>query len=132
VPYLLEAPPRASNGERIMPPQERDLPVQAHKQVPNHNNERSEFVTMATDQPTIPLGIEALSIVATGFREQADAYRAAADAKRAVAVNLTVAANICDRLASLRFEIGEILTHTTDPDTARELRDALDDAAKEV
>ena len=97
---------------------------------------------MATDQtttvplpPTIPLGIEALNFAASQFREQADVLKFAADAKRAVADNLVLAANICQRLADLRFEVAEIAAKTTtqSPEhTARELRDALDDAAKGV
>jgi hypothetical protein len=90
------------------------------------------FVIMANPQPTIPLDIEALNFFAARLREQADAFKAVAEDKSATASNLELGANVCQRLASLRFEISEITSKCTDPDTARELRDALDDAAKEV
>jgi hypothetical protein len=92
---------------------------------------------MAIDNPNtpVPLNIEFLNFCAARFGEQADNFTAiAADQLTAVAKNLRLAANICDRFASLRFEVAEIASKASilDPDTARELRDALDDAAKEV
>jgi hypothetical protein len=89
---------------------------------------------MATDQPTIPLGIEQLNIAAVAFHEQADAFRAIAATKHTVAENLDAAAVIAHRLASLRFIVAEIADRCTDkaPDIARDLRAALDAAAVEV
>jgi hypothetical protein len=84
---------------------------------------------------TVPLGIDFLNFCAARFGEHADNFTAvAADMLGAIANDLKLAAKICDRLASLRFEIAEIASKADllDPDTARELRDALDDAAKGV
>jgi hypothetical protein len=85
---------------------------------------------MATDQPTIPLGIDALNFAASQFHDQADKFRVAADARNTLAANLALAARICDRLASLRFEVAEIAAKTADPTAARDLRAALEDAAR--
>jgi hypothetical protein len=93
---------------------------------------------MATDQPTpnpktVTLNIEFLNFCGARFHEHADNFTpAAADLLTAIAKDLNLAAQICDRMASLRFEVGEIAAKCSDPDAARELRDALDDAARGV
>lgn len=58
--------------------------------------------------------------------DHADAITNAA--RRDVAADLRLAARACDKFAGLRFEVAEIAAKTKDPDTARELRDALADA----
>jgi len=73
--------------------------------------------------------------------DRADAITAVVEAVRtpfvtdvlnAIAGDLKLASTIAGRLAHLRFEVSEIAAKSTDPDAARELRDALDDAAKGV
>jgi hypothetical protein len=95
---------------------------------------------MATDQP-ITLDLEFLNFTAASLGDRADALAALISAmKNAVVTNalttltndLKLASTIAERLAHLRFEVAEIAAKSTDPDAARELRDALDDAAKGV
>jgi C4-dicarboxylate-specific signal transduction histidine kinase len=82
---------------------------------------------------TVPLNIEFLNFCGARFSEHAENYTAAAaDLLTAIAKNMSLAAQICDRMASLRFEVAEIASKCTDLDAARELRDALDDAGKAV
>jgi hypothetical protein len=101
--------------------------------------DRKDLSIMATENPTtIALDIEFLSFTGAQFLEQAEAFKSAAAAKLAQADNLRLAAHVCDRLASLRCDIGEVITKTettgafTKEDTMRELRNALENAAREV
>jgi hypothetical protein len=88
---------------------------------------------MATDKPTITqFNIETLNTLGAQCFDHADTMKALGTVFLAVAGALNTAANVTARLAHLRFEIGEAITHTKDPDIARELRDALEDAAKPV
>jgi hypothetical protein len=74
----------------------------------------------------IPFTIESLNTISAHLFEHADTITNAA--RRDVAADLRLAARACDKFASLRFEVAEIAATTKDPDTARELRDALADA----
>ena len=79
---------------------------------------------MTTDKPTTILNIETLNAIGARLFEHADSVIA----RREIADDMRLAGRICDKLASLRFEIAEIAAKTKDTDTARELRDALSDA----
>jgi hypothetical protein len=70
--------------------------------------------------------IESSNAIGARLFDHADAITNAA--RRDVATDLRLAARACDKFASLRFEAAEITAKTKDPDTARELRDALADA----
>lgn len=99
---------------------------------------------MATDEPTttlINLDLEMLNFAAAQLGDRADALAAlisamknavVTDALTALTNDLKLASTIAERLAHLRFEVAEIAAKSTDQDTARELRDALADAAKGV
>jgi hypothetical protein len=80
-----------------------------------------------TTKPTI-LDIETLNAISARLVERADQIQQVTlqDLNR----DLRMAARACDLLAHLRFELGEIAGKTTDQDTARELRDLLDDAQR--
>jgi hypothetical protein len=81
---------------------------------------------MATDNPTTKFDIEGLNALALRLSDHADEVLA----RRDVGETLRQAARVCDRLAHLRFEISEIISKVKDPDAARELRDALEEAAR--
>jgi hypothetical protein len=83
-------------------------------------------MAQATEEPTIKFDIEMLSELALRLAEHADSVLA----RRDTGADMRLAAKACERLAHLRFEIGEIIGKTKDPDTARELRDSLEEAAK--
>ena len=102
---------------------------------------------MATDQPTpiaIPLTYESLNFIGARLVEHADNYTTAAnDLLTVISNDLKLSARICDRFASLRFDIGEVITKIeaaqgASPQTfarvdiTRELRAALEKAAAEV
>jgi len=109
-------------------------------------NPVTEGLTMATDNPTpIPLTYEALNFIGARLGEHADNYTTAAnDLLTVISNDLKLAAQICDRFASLRFDIGEVITKIEAPQTVeavqsahpvditRELRAALEKAAAEV
>jgi hypothetical protein len=79
-----------------------------------------------TEKPTTELDIEVLNGLALRLSEQADAVLA----RRDTAKDMRLASRVCDRLAHLRFEIGEIIGKCADQDAVRELRDALEEAAR--
>jgi hypothetical protein len=97
---------------------------------------------MADPQPTtVTLDLEFLNFSAAQMGDRADAITAVVEAAQnpfvsnilsAIAGDLKLASTIAERLAHLRFEISEIGAKSKDPDTTRELRDALDDASKGV
>jgi hypothetical protein len=104
-------------------------------------NRKGLFIMAINQSITGPavLDLEFLNLTAAQLGDRADAITTVLDAMRApfvtkvlnaIATDLKLASTIAERLAHLRFEIGEVITHTKDPDTARELRDALEDASK--
>jgi hypothetical protein len=76
--------------------------------------------------------IEGLNALATRLHDRADTFFAegealasVSEAKRSIAAEIELAASVCDRLASLRFDVAEIANETADTDCARKLREAL-------
>ena len=72
------------------------------------------------------LDIETLNQVALRLEERASTIHQFSLME--LVLDLRTAARCANILAHLRFELGEIAGKTKDPDTARELRDLLDDA----
>jgi hypothetical protein len=77
---------------------------------------------------TVFLDIETLNSISARLYDRAEQITQVALAD--MAMELRIAARCADLLAHIRFELSEIAGKTTDPDTAREIRDLLDDASK--
>ena len=80
-----------------------------------------------TPKPTIVLDIETLNLVAARLSERADAIQQVTLLDWAV--DLRTAARCAEVLAHIRFELGEVITKTTDHDTRLSLKNLLDDAS---
>ncbi len=80
-----------------------------------------------TPKPTIVLDIETLNLVAARLSERADAIQQVTLLDWAV--DLRTAARCAEVLAHVRFELGEVITKTTDHDTRLSLKNLLDDAS---
>jgi hypothetical protein len=86
---------------------------------------------MAEKQPTTVFDIETLNAVAARLFDRADEIE---NICQGLTDDLTLAARIADKLASLRFRVGEIAVQCLAQDpgaTHRDLVTALDDAARE-
>jgi hypothetical protein len=84
---------------------------------------------MAETKPTKPtiLDIESLNAVALRLRERSD--QIVQVTLQDLALDLKLAARCADLLAHIRFELGEVITKTTDHDTRLSLKNLLDDAS---
>jgi hypothetical protein len=83
----------------------------------------------STPKPTKPaiLDIETLNEVALRLRERSDAIQQVTLLDWAV--DLRTAARCAEVLAHIRFELGEVITKTTDHDSRLSLKNLLEDAS---
>jgi hypothetical protein len=85
---------------------------------------------MATDEPT-PFDIEGLNALSARLFDQCRSITNVA--AHEMEVDIRLAAQACDKLAGLRFRVGEIAEtalHHNVATTARDLREVLDNAAR--
>jgi hypothetical protein len=80
-----------------------------------------------TPKPTI-LDIETLNLISERLAERADAIQQVTLLDWAV--DLRTAARCAEVLAHVRFELGEVITKTTDHDTKLSLKNLLEDVAE--
>jgi hypothetical protein len=97
-----------------------------------YHSEQERLFTMGsstTPKPTKPtiLDIEMLNAVALRLRERSDQIVQVTPLDWAV--DLKLAARCADLLAHIRFELGEVITKTTDHDTRLSLKNLLEDAS---
>ena len=95
---------------------------------PDHDE--SEAFTTATDKPTT-FGIESLNALSARLFDHADGITNIT--AHEMEVDIRLAAQACDKLAGLRFRVAKIAAvapHQNGAVTARDLRDALDNAAR--
>ncbi len=80
-----------------------------------------------TPKPIIVLDIETLNAISARLAERADAIQQVTLLDWAV--DLRTAARCAEVLAHIRFELGEVITKTTDHDTRLSLKNLLEDAS---
>jgi hypothetical protein len=89
----------------------------------NHQPQQLKGVPVAKPK----LDIENLSAISMRLYDKAEALDHMI-AQRELAADMRLAARICDRLATMRFEITEIAARCTDAAIARDLRNLLDES----
>src|SRR5260370_31205713 len=75
----------------------------------------------------ITLNIETLNVISGRLSERADETRQVTLVD--LVQDIRIAARACELLARIRFELGEIITKTTDHDTRLSLKNLLDDVS---
>ena len=80
-----------------------------------------------TPKPIIVLDIETLNAISARLAERADAIQQVTLLDWAV--DLRTAARCAEVLAHIRFELGEVITKTTDHDARLSLKNLLEDAS---